>query len=405
MIRTYLSSIGRELRILGGDGRGSVLLAIAAGWGLTIGGRTIYPVLLPHLRTAYGFDLATAGLLLAILFLAYSVGQLPGGFLADRIGERTTLTASVALSGGALALIVVARESAALFVATAVFGFAVGFYAIARFTAIASIYPDRFGTAIGVTNAAPELGQAIVPPIAGVVAVSIGWQYGFGFAIPLFAIVAITLWIVVPGGARTEPSPIDTVSFATVRYVGSALRNRQIVVGTTVLILGISIWQAFTGFYPTYLIEEKGISPPIASVLFGIYFASTAIVHPISGVIYDRWNVRYTFSVVAVSVVAFASLPFVERLWQLVAVSVLLGSFMGFETSTESYLVNALPSDVEGTGFGILRTLVFATGATSPILFGAIADRGFFDELFLLLAALGVGMLAVATQLPVSESG
>ena len=404
MLSRYLPSVASQLRHLTSEGRGPILFAIAVGWGLTIGTRTIYPVLLPDLRAAYGLDLATAGALLTVLFVAYALGQLPGGLFADRIGERKTLVASMVVSGGSVVLIVVAGSPIALFLATAAFGFGVGFYAIARFTAIARVYPDGYGTAIGITNVAPEIGQAALPPIAGVIAVVLGWQFGFGVAIPAFVAVAIALWVTVPAESGDSGSAVDTFSLATARYVARELKNPPVLLATLVLIVGFSIWQAFTGFYPTYLIERKGVSPVVASALFGLYFVSTAVIHPVSGMIYDRLNVRYTAVPIVASVVALAALPFVESLSLLVVVSILLGTLLAFETATESYLVGALPDDVEGTGFGILRTLVFAVGAGSPVVFGAAADRGFFDETFLVLAALGIVLMVVSSRLPLIDS-
>jgi len=72
------------------DGRGDILVAVAAGWFLSIGVRLAYPVLLPYLRESYGLDLTTAGLLLTALWLCYALGQLPGGLLADRFGGETS---------------------------------------------------------------------------------------------------------------------------------------------------------------------------------------------------------------------------------------------------------------------------------------------------------------------------
>lgn len=402
LILRYLHAFAGELKHLGSDGRGSVLLAIAAGWGLTIGARTIYPVLLPHLRTAYGLSLTSAGALLTILFVMYALGQLPGGILADRIGERKTLTLSLGISSVALLLVVLSRSSLVLFVLTGAFGFGVGLYAIARFTAIATLYPEGYGTAIGVTNAAPEIGQAVLPPIAGVVAAAVGWQFGFGFAIPVFLIIAIVLWTSLPAHAPSERSAVDTFSSETLRFLLSELRKPPVVLATLLMILGISVWQAFTGFYPTYLIEEKGLSSAVASALFGLYFAATALVHPLSGAIYDRLDVRFTYAIVAISVPVLVALTIAENVWLLVVISILLGTLLGFETSTESYLVRALPSSVEGTGFGILRTTVFAAGATSPIVFGAAADRHLFDEMFLVLAAIMFIVIVLATRLPIT---
>ena len=363
----------------------------------------VYPVLLPHLRVTFDLDLAAAGLLLSLLFVAYALGQLPGGILADRIGERITLTASVGLSGGALLLLVATDSRVALFVGTAVLGLAVGLYAIGRFTAVARIYPDGYGTAVGVLNVAPALGQGVIPPVAGVVAAIAGWKAGFGFLIPAFVLIAGTLWVVVPTRDPTTRSAVDSLSLETLGYLLGVLRTPAIVLATLLMIVGISIWQAFTGFYPTYLIEEKGLSSSIASLLFGVYFGATAIMHLLSGIIYDRTDVRHSVSLVVVAVGALIALPFVENVWLLGVLSVLLGTILAFETSTESYLVSNLPADVEGTGFGVLRTTVFATGAVSPLLFGTVADSGFFNEAFFMLAGLGVLVILFGTVLPVGE--
>ncbi|WP_340681200.1 hypothetical protein [Natrinema caseinilyticum] len=43
---------------------------------------------------------------------------------------------------------------------------------------------------------------------------------------------------------------------------------------------------------------------------------------------------------------------------------------------------------LQGTGLGILRTIYWSISSTSSVLFGIVADRGYFDEAFLGLAAL-----------------
>lgn len=68
-----------------------MLVSTSLGWGLSLGVRTIYPVLLPHIRVAYELDLRTAGFLLTVLFLLYELGQFPSRILADRFGGRAIL--------------------------------------------------------------------------------------------------------------------------------------------------------------------------------------------------------------------------------------------------------------------------------------------------------------------------
>lgn len=391
----------RGLQSLWSEGRGTILVAVAAGWFLSIGVRMIYPVLLPYLQTAYGLDLTTAGLLLTVLFVAYGLGQFPGGVLADRFGEKSILILSSAISVGTLVLIVTARSTVILFLVTAMFGFGVALYAVSRYTLLADLYPEQLGAANGVASAAADAGQSVLPPIAGFLAVAFAWQFGFGFAIPLFALVTVALFLVVPStksGTADRPDQGESPASSTqskgsrldaTSEVFQGLRRPPVVYGTGLLILGVSIWQGFTGFYPTYLILEKGLSETVAGVLFGLFFALGVLVQPVSGAAYDRFGIkRSLLFVMGVSGVALVLLPGIEAFVPLVVVTILLSSMLGFATVTQSHLILSLPEEIQGTGFGILRTISFTVGAVSPVLVGAAGDRGYFDEAFLALAVL-----------------
>ncbi len=387
--------------MLWSEGRGPILVAAAAGWFLSIGVRMIYPVVLPQLREAYDLDLATAGVLLTVLFLAYGLGQLPGGLLADRFGERIVLAVSTAVSALTLGLVVTAGSTAVLFVATALFGAGIALYAVARYTLLAGLYPERVGAANGVTSAAADAGQSVLPPIGGLIAAAVAWQYGFAFAIPLFVLVAVALWLVVPVGGREAAGDEDALSLEAIRETFAGLRRPSVGYGTVTLLLGVCLWQAFTGFYPTYLIEEKGLSATRAGILFGLFFALGVAVQPLSGAAYDRIGIRRSLVVVmGISAVGIAALPFVHGLGPLVVVTILSSALLGFATVTQSYLIVALPAEIQGSGFGVIRTVSFTIGAASPAAFGAAADLGFFDEAFLALAALALLVIAATSRLP-----
>lgn len=384
----HFSFLKREARSLWSDGRGPILLAIAAGWFLSIGTRMIYPILLPQLRTAYGLDLTTAGLLLTVLFVAYGLGQFPGGILSDHFGERLILILSTAISVVTLILIVTARSTPVLFLVTALFGAGVALYAVARYTILVDLYPEQVGAANGVTSAAADAGQSLLPPVAGLIVAVFAWQFGFGFAIPLFVIAAIGLWLVVPS-KPPDPPTHETSVLETAKDVLLGLRGLPVVYGTGTLLLGVSIWQAVTGFYPTYLIEVKALSGTLASVLFGLFFALGVVIQPVSGAAYDRIGIsRSLLFVMGISGIGLMLLPLLEGFWPLVGVTILLSTLLGFAPVTQSHLILALPENIQGTGLGILRTVSFTTGAASPVFVGAAADRGYFDEAFWALAVL-----------------
>ncbi len=400
---SWVASLKSTGVALWSDGKGMILLAVAGGWGLSVGGRMIYSVLLPNIRRTYDLGLATAGLLLSALFFAYAVGQLPGGLLADRVGERVTLVCSMFLSAVAVGLVVLSNSVEFLFGATVVFGLGIGMYTVARFTALSNVYSDRFGTAVGLTNGTAEVGQALLPPLAAFIAVTVGWQLGFGFTIPLFLLLAVALWLFVPVRSDDRSQAADSLSLDTGLYILGKLNSPRVRTGTVVFVLGIAVWQAFTGFYPTYLVEVKGLSTTTAGIVFGVFFALSALMHPVSGFIYDRWGVKRAVALIAFSVAGFVALPFVGGVGPLLLTTLLLSVLLVFPTALEAYLLNSIPEDIEGTGFGVLRTFVFAISALSPLLFGWFAEFASFDAVFFVFGGLLCSMIVVAFWLPVSE--
>ena len=369
-----------------------MLLAVAVGWFLSISARMIYPALLPYIRNAYEFTLTTAGVLLTVLWIAYGLGQLPGGILADRFGERTLLIVSSFVSAGTLALVVLSDSVAILFGATVLFGLGTALYGVSRFTVLNQIYPDRIGTATGVTMAAGDIGNSIMPPIAGAIAAAVAWQYGFGFAIPLFVLAAVWLWSTLPSTVSSSSSD-GTKSLSN---IVETLGQPVAIEGFFLLILWGIIIQAVLGFYPTYLIEMKGFPTQIAAVLFGVFFALGAVIKPLSGRAYDRVGVkRPTAVAMGIAAVGLASFPMIDGFWPIVFATVLVSTLLGYETIVISNLTYELPDKTQGTGLGALRTGYITLGALSPVIFGAIAERGYFDEAFFGLAAISGITVAV----------
>jgi MFS family permease len=201
------------------DGRGWILLGVAGGWFLSLGVRLVFPALLPYVREAFALDLTVAGLLLTVLWFAYALGQFPGGIIGDRLGEGNALVLSTVVSGGAIAALALSNSALALFAATSVFGFSTALFGPARFTILSAIYEKRDGTAIGLTLAAGEAGNTILPVGAGVLAAAVSWRLGFGATVPLFFCMAFVIWRVVPGRATGATSAVDSLSLETFRYV------------------------------------------------------------------------------------------------------------------------------------------------------------------------------------------
>lgn len=308
-----------------------------------------YPVLLPYLRDSFGLSPTMAGLLVTLLWLGSALGQLPGGILADRYSERLVMAAGTIIVAVALVGVVVAPTPVILFIATGVVGLGQSLYPIARITILSEIYADRIRSALGVTMAMGDLGQTVLPPIAGMLAAAIAWQAGLGFLIPFLLLAGVTLWVVLPAQAATV-SAVDTLSVETARYVLAELRRSNLPFVSFILLLCILVWQSFTGLYSTYLVDEKGLSS-VAGVLFSLFVAFGVLIKPLAGAAYDRIGLHTALVLVFVGTAGGLGLfPFVEGFWSLVGATALVSVVLGSGAITQSFLPDAIADDIQGTG-------------------------------------------------------
>lgn len=402
----YLEEFRETVRYLRSDGRGWILVAIAFGWFLSIGVRISYPVALPHIRTNLELNLSTAGFLLTVLWTAYALGQFPGGVLADRWGAGVILFLSTILSGVAMVLVSSSPTTVLLFATTALLGISTAMFGPARFPLLSGVFPDRPGMAIGVTQATGNLGNTLLPFAVGIVAGVTAWQFGLLMLAPLFALAAAAIWWAVPhradgGDSGERNSPVSSLSLETVRYVLSGIIVRSVLIITAIQMLGSFAYQGFTGFYPTYLIEVKGLSAGRASLLFSIFFAGGIVIQPIIGMLGDRFGERRTLFIMLIFIsAAFAALPLIEGFWLLLPMTVALSSLLGRSVLTLTYLTEALSEEIRGTGLGIIRTCYILIGSTSPLIIGVLGEAGFFDYAFWMLAVVSVLMLGLCVLLP-----
>ncbi|MFP9061659.1 MFS transporter [Natrialbaceae archaeon A-chndr2] len=398
-LRDLSTFIFVQFKKLNEGGRGFILVAISMGWFLSIGVRNIYPVLIPYLRDSFSMSLTVSGLLFALLWLAYALGQFPGGVLVDRIGGRNILVISTGVSLLTLFILISAFNIWMLFIATILFGLATALYGPARFTVLYDIYDHNDGLAIGITLAAGNIGNAVLPVIAGILAAYFVWQAGIVYVIPLFIITIYIMWVKIPKKTVHENKPSQK-SRGTVtqlqRIVGAALQPRILII-TLILLINTFIIQGFTAFYPTYLMDVKGISPTLATLLFGLFFTTGIIVQPISGVGNDNFSPSLTIAMfVGCIVVGLFFLPFFNSIYNIIAVTILLSALMGTPPTATSQLVHLLPDEIKGSGLGLLRTLYMLVASTGSIFIGFLADLNYFDEAFIALGIIALFALSLA---------
>jgi len=403
-----LSSVGRTVDGLRGGGRGWLLASVALGWFLVLGMRFVVPGILPTITEDFTVSASEAGLAVTVLWVTYAIMQFPAGLFADRLGERVLLVAALFVSAAGLVSYVFTPTFALFVVATGVFGLGSGLYGPPRGTIVSKTYDENDGAAFGLMLAAGSVGAAALPAAAGVAVGAVGWRVAIGVVAPVFVLAAVAVWLAVPDSrVRTDGDGTDATSQSgvstreAVRAAAVAVRNRRIALAVAGATLMLFAFQAATAFLTTYLTEVGTFSQGTAGAVLGVLFLVGAVSQFAGGGLADRFGTpRVLFGIGALSVVPLAALPLVEGRLALAAVGALIGVRMSIGPVSNAYIVDLLPDDIQGTAWGALRTGFFVVGSFGSTVVGYMADAGYFDVAFYMLAAITAVGAAIYVFLP-----
>src|SRR6266481_1849349 len=169
------------------------LLAGALGWALDAFDAMLYALVLALLMRDFGMTKAVAGLLGTLTLLASGVGGVLFGVLADRIGRKQALMASILTYSLCSFASGLATSIAILAAARFVLGLGMGGEWNTGATLVAETWPTEFrAKAISLVQSSWALGFAAAALVAGPVARYFGWRAVFFVGI-LPAL--LTLWI------------------------------------------------------------------------------------------------------------------------------------------------------------------------------------------------------------------
>jgi|HubBroStandDraft_4_1064222.scaffolds.fasta_scaffold00076_13 MFS family permease len=188
-------------------GQRRTLLAAALGWALDAFDAMLYALVLALLMRDLGMSKTTAGLLGTLTLLASGLGGVLFGFLADRIGRKKALMASILTYSVCSFASGLATSIAMLATARFVLGLGMGGEWNTGATLVAESWPTELrAKAISLVQSSWALGFAVAALVAGPVSRYFGWRAVFFVGI-LPAL--LTLWIRrgVPESAMWQERP------------------------------------------------------------------------------------------------------------------------------------------------------------------------------------------------------
>jgi sugar phosphate permease len=378
--------------------------------------RGIISVAQPEMRRDFGLSLNQMGLVLAAFTWAYAIGQIPIGWLGDRLGPKRVLTVLIAATSTCAILTGAAVGLGSLFAARFLLGIAeAGAFPVASRGMQLWFAPSERGRIQGVTHFFSRFAVAITPLTAGSLLIAYGWRVMFFvFGAIGFVWVAGFWWFY-----RERPEDHPDVNRAELAEIRGLSEDGQIRPLTSVklatpwrrILTTPNMWWIALGYccfffgtnfyltwYPTYLREYRGLS-----LLALGFWGSIPLVAGMAGDVVGGWlsdmllkrtgNARVARRGVAATGFLLASafvIPAAMVSNATTSILYLATSFFFLE-----WVIGpawAVPMDVGGRFSGTVTGVMNMAGALAasftPIVYGTLFGRGYWVAPFLVSAAV-----------------
>jgi len=333
------------------------------------------------LAGTFGFNLAAAGLLTTGIFLTHGAMQIPGGFLADRIGPKPVIAAAailICLTNVAISFAASYQQLLFWKVFTGL-GTGAGFVAGARYVATMFAGP-RLHLAQGLYGGSLLLGSGFVIFAVPIVFSAFGWQSAF-LASAILAAAAGALWLV-------TPHPPALAHKAT--PLGGMLSNPQLwllglaQMASFGLVIVVGVWVT------TYLGKSFDLPLKTAGRIGSLVLLMGIATRPLGGTVVSRYGARPTLQV-SLALNILACLLFgigAGSLGRASAGVLLLGIGCGLPYAALFNRAAALYPARAGAAMGLVNMLGIIMILTAPPLIGQMVEwTGTFQSSFLALGA------------------
>ncbi|NML35370.1 MFS transporter [Paraburkholderia antibiotica] len=371
--------------------------------------RFLINLALPYIGAEFKIDESGLGLLLSVFFIGYAVIQLPGGWVADKIGTRKTILFSVFMFAIFTAASGLAWSLTALFVIRFLFGIFEGSFPSAAYKAVAEGYAKneraRVQSFMLATN---PLSLVVAPLIAVPLIAHTGWR-GMFIGSSVFGVLAFLLYFF--GTRRSHPAPSNVpatsghheppLPFSELIKDSNIWKISVINFGVNILIWGFLSW------LPSYMMKVQKLDLAhvgIVSALPGI----AGVVGMLSGgwladkLFAGREKYLLFLSVVFAGLSLFVMLS-APTLPVVIACQLVLSFSMKISfIALWAFPLKLIEAKDMGMASGIVNLGSQLAGVASPAVMGflIVARHGSYDGAFAFLAACTVVCAIVTLTLP-----
>ncbi len=378
-----------------------VLAAAKAGWMLDAMDFMLYAMAIGQLRTYFGFNDATAGMLGTVTLVMSGVGGILFGYLADRLGRTRALMGTIVVFSVASLGAATSQSVIQLMMWRALLGIGMGGEWASGAVLVSETWPAAHrNKAISIMQSGWAIGYIFAAVLAALILGAPGAtaeQWRWLFVVGVFPAV-FTLWIRryvrEPDAWQRRNAEAARVNPFKVIF-GTRLAGRAILI----ILLGSTVQFAYWGIFfwlPAFLarpIDQGGAGMGVVGSLgwiipvqVGAYLGYLTF-----GFIADRLGRRRTFVLFMLG--AAVLVPIYGQMARSPITLMLLGPVLGYFghgyfSVFGSLVAEQFPAAVRATGQGTTYNIGRMAGAIAPYTIGAIAT----------LPGIGIGLALGVTS-------
>lgn len=358
-----------------------------------LGVSSIMPVL-PELTVKLNIPARSIGLVVTVFALPGVLLAPLAGILADRVGRKKVLVASLLIFGLFGTACGFADSFETLLLLRLLQGVGMAPIGVLNTTLIGDLYDgtDRI-TAMGYVGTVLSIGTAILPAIGGTLAL-FGWNYPF-----MLPVVALPLAVLVQFSLK-NPEPHRRHRFK--HYVKGALSvistKRAIGLFSLTFLTFMILYGPFVTYIPLLLQDRFDMTPVTIGLIIAVSSLFTGLASSQLGRLATRFRevsiLRASFTLFLLSM---CLTPFVTSAWGFLAPLGLFGAAMGLGGPSRITLIAGLAPANRRALVMAANGMIQRLGQTvAPVLMGAVLAGFGMDAVFWAGAVVAVCMIGVA---------
>jgi len=371
-----------------------------------IGVMFAYALFFKDLEAEFGWSRTLLSACMSAAFLVMGILAIVGGRLSDRFGPRWVLAATGITYGLGFVLLSTISEPWHLLLIFGLFvGIGMSTHDVVTLPTVARWFDKRRGVMTGVAKVGTAMGQVIIPPVAAILIINLGWRsasVALGIAAGvLLLIAAMAMKSPPPYEPESGGSRNDHVTFADAR------RTR---VFWTLCAIQFLFFPALMTI-PLHIVVhgmDMGMAATTAALLMSVIGGCSIAGRLFIGMLFDRIGGRGAFLLCLVPlIISLISFLFIHSTSQLFMAVTLYGfAHGGLFTVVSPTVAHYFGTRALGTLFGIILFFGTLGGTAGPILTGWLFDvNGNYLLAFGILAGLAVIGLGLALSLPSEVAG